>query len=143
MGGVSMRIAVSWWAIAVSCLVVCGGPVFGQPASEPTSLRFFAYDRGKGDVVVGVSGVKLLALRADGVEALGTTGGSGELAVTYDRLFTPGNLALLFCAPSVEVQCTSLRLDIPHLRGFAEYNVRVPHPEIIDRQPVGGHARKP
>ncbi len=105
-------------------------------APEPTTLRFFAYDR-PADQVVGVAGVTCLALRADGTEVLGRTSKSGEVLVEYSRLFRAGNLAVLFCAPGAEVQCTSLRLDIPHLRGFAEYNVRVTRPEIIDRQLVG------
>ena len=89
-----------------------------------------------------ISGQKIDAVRPKGVEPLGKTDKTGEVVISYERLFRPGNLAILFCAPGSEVQCASLRLDIPHLRGFAEYNVRVTPPEIIDRQPVVGHHEK-
>src|SRR5262245_54965219 len=104
-----------------------------QGVPEPTSLRFYAYDWNERGNIVGVAAVSCFALRADGVEPLGATDKSGEVVVSYERLFKPGNLALLFCAPGTGIQCTSLRLDVGHLRGFAEYNVRVTRPEIIDR----------
>jgi len=137
-----MRIVAGSSAIAVTCLAVWLQLMSAQATPEPTSLRFYTYDWNERGNIVGVAGVKCLALRADGVESLGVTEKSGELAISYERLFRPGNLALLFCAPGSEVQCTSLRLDISHLHGFAEYNVRVTRPEIIDRQPVAGHREK-
>ena len=133
-----MRV-LSLVVLAVVSLTAWVQLVSAQPSPEPMTLRFFAYDWNERGNVVAVAAVRCLALRADGVESLGTTDKVGELAVSYERLFRPGNLALLFCAPGAEVQCTSLRLDIPHLRGFAEYNVRVTRPEIIDRQPVAAH----
>jgi hypothetical protein len=106
--------------------------------AEPKALAFFVYDRDPRGPIVAQAGIRCMALRESGVVQLGVTTARGEVTVPYTSLFEPGNLAVLFCPPASEVQCTALRLDVAHLRGFAEYNVRVTQPEIIDRTPARG-----
>ena len=118
--------------------------VAAEPPPEITSIKFFAYDYNDKGYIVGQEGVKCVALRSDHAVQLGITNEKGEVSVSYADLFQPGNLAVMFCAPGSGVSCTAIRLDVPHLRGFAEYNVRVTPFEIVDRFQVQGkdHGRK-
>src|SRR5262245_10225633 len=121
------------FSLVVLALMLAGLARAVETTAEPTSIRFFAYDWSKQRHIMAVRDVKCLALRPEGVEVLGSTDKSGEVLVSYDRIFRAGNLALLFCSSGSEVQCASIRLDVPHLCGFAEYNIRVTPHEIIDR----------
>jgi hypothetical protein len=93
--------------------------------------------------VVGRQGVDVTRVGASGAVPLGTTDSNGEIRLKTNDLFSPGNVALLFCDHKLPELCTALRLDSEFLKGFAEFNVHLPLVETIDRLTVmPGGARK-
>ena len=123
----------------VSAMVMLLAGAVGAPAAEdpgvvlaePTELTFYAYDYDSNGHIMGREGVACQALGSNGITALGRTDHQGHLTVKYSDLFRQEYMVLLFCAPGDDIKCSAIRLDVPHLRGFAEYNVRVTQPEII------------
>jgi hypothetical protein len=104
--------------------------------TEPISLRFYTYDYDRKGHIVDRASILCGVLGANGFEELGRTNQKGEVTVRYSQLFRPGNVAVMFCSASPDVQCTAVRLDTDHLRGFAEYNIRVTPLESIDRTTI-------
>jgi len=110
----------------------------GAPSTEatPDAIEFYTYDENVQGNTIDRPGVKCAILRVDGVDEIGRTDSKDLIVVPYDRLFKSGNFAVMFCPASLEPQCASIRLDTDHFHRFAEYNVRVPSIQIIDRTTI-------
>jgi hypothetical protein len=126
--------------VLAAALVMLGSTLH---AAEPTTVTFFAYNHDSEGHIAGQNAVTCLALRSDGAIALGKTDQAGEITLPYSELFRPDTLAVLFCRSDGDPKCSAIRLDVPGLRGFAEYNVEVRTPEIVDRMKIGAPSSKP
>ena len=128
--------------IAILATLTAGVSWGGSPdPSNADSITFYACDWDRQGHITDRTGVNCALLRADGVDSIGKTDPIGQISIPYERLFKPGNIAVIFCSSSMDLQCTSIRLT-DFLHGFSEFNVRVPVPEIIDRWKAGGPAKK-
>jgi hypothetical protein len=126
-----MLVATALWMLLIGSLGAPAPAAAEVPLSEPRELTFYAYDYDAKGHIMRRAGVACQALGASGATALGLTDETGHVTVLHSDLFRPGNVAVLFCAPGADLSCSAIRLDVPHLRKFAEYNVRVTQPEII------------
>jgi hypothetical protein len=120
---------------ATLCLALLSGMAArGDPV--PPQIEFFVYYHNANRAVVGRQGVDVTRVGAGRTVALGSTDSNGEIEIKTNELFSPGNVALLFCDHKLPEVCTAIRLDSEFLKGFAEFNVQLPLAETIDRLKV-------
>jgi len=97
------------------------------------SIRFWVYmvTPAEDALLQSWSFIPVYLVSRSGQRLLGRTDANGFVTLPKDQIWAVGAEALLFCLED-EIQCSAFRLETEWLRGFDEFKVQLPMPQVVD-----------